>query len=92
MPTRNSASIGVTSGLASSSLGPLRRNLGPEPAVHFLEEEPHPVGQYLDLLLLQQDADHPRLVYCLEIERPVAGLTHRPGDESVRSAKYVNCA
>lgn len=72
--------------------GALRRYFRTEPAVYFLEQESHPIREYLNLLLLQQHADDTCLVNRLEIERPVAGLTHRSRNEPVRSAEYVNCA
>ena len=72
-----------------SELARLGRHRGTEPPVDLLEQETHPIGEHLDLLLLEQHAHHPRVVHGLEIERPVAGFADRPRNKSIRGAKNM---
>ncbi len=67
-----------------------RRHRGAEPAVDLVEQCADPVGQDLDLLLLQHHADDAGLVHGLEVERAVTGLPDGAGDEPVRTPEHVD--
>src|SRR4051794_3958129 len=60
------------------------RRLSPGLAHHLVEQIVDPLGQHLHLLLLQSDTGHAGPGAGLQVERAVAGLTHRSGDEALR--------
>ncbi len=62
---------------------------GAEAALYLFEQQPHPVGQDLHLLLLQKHAHHTGLVHGLQVEHPVARFTDSAGDEPIRCSKHV---
>ena len=86
-PTRNSSSIGCSSGVdVGSPAGQRGAGAGDDLVEQLLE----PVGEHGDLLLLQRDGHHPGAVGGLQVEGAVAGRADGAGDEAAGRSKRRN--
>ena len=84
-PTRNSSSTGASSGaVSSSSVRRGRRDLAGAAAPDLLEQLLEPLGEHLDLHLLQRDRDGAAAAGGLQVEGALARLADRAGDEALR--------